>query len=108
MTTTEQAIEDGATRLREVQRTAIPLPPVRDELASGGIVGAYAVHARNTAARLAEGGRLIGRKIGPTSAVVPRQLGVDQLDFGALSSDIARPAEGGCDLAPRDHRDRLP
>ena len=73
-----------AARLREAQATGIPIPPVRDALASGGVDAAYAVQGANTRHALAAGQRLVGRKIGLTSKAVQVQLGVDSPDFGML------------------------
>lgn len=66
-----------------------PVPPVRDELPAGDVEVAYQVQEVNTAHWLAAGRRLVGRKIGLTSAAVQRQLGVDQPDFGMLFADMA-------------------
>ncbi|WP_345632198.1 2-keto-4-pentenoate hydratase [Streptomyces thinghirensis] len=83
-----------ADALVQAERTGIPCPAVRDQLAEGDIAVAYAVQRVNIERRLAEGGRVVGRKIGLTSPAVQRQLGVAQPDYGALLSDMAVP-DGG-------------
>ncbi|WP_042877513.1 2-keto-4-pentenoate hydratase [Cupriavidus necator] len=77
-----------AARLREVERSREPVPPLRGEIAAGDATTAYAVQRANVAVWQAAGRRVIGRKIGLTSPAVQRQLGVDQPDFGTLFADM--------------------
>jgi 2-keto-4-pentenoate hydratase len=90
-------IAAAAARLKSAYRTG-PIPPLRDVIESADVDGGYAIAQANTQAWLSEGRRIIGRKIGLTSAVVQRQLGVDQPDFGVLFDDMLVP-NGGV-LAP--------
>jgi 2-keto-4-pentenoate hydratase len=87
-----------AERLRAAYRSG-PVAPLRDALEPGDVAGAYAVQEANTAVWLAEGRRLVGRKIGLTAKAVQAQLGVDQPDYGALFDDMAIPSGGTLDPA---------
>ncbi|NDZ78628.1 2-keto-4-pentenoate hydratase [Streptomyces sp. SID10853] len=84
-----EAVREAADALARAERTGIPCPPVRDLVAAGDIVAAYAVQRENIRRRTAQGRRVVGRKIGLTSPSVQRQLGVDRPDYGALLSDMA-------------------
>ncbi|MFF4416466.1 2-keto-4-pentenoate hydratase [Streptosporangium sp. NPDC001559] len=83
------ALAEAADQLLDAARHGKPCPPVRQTLPSGTAEVGYAVQEINTRRALHEGRRLVGRKIGLTSAVVQRQLGVDQPDFGMLFADMA-------------------
>lgn len=87
--TANNAIEAAAARLLDAERSGVPCAPIRDLITS--VEDAYAVQERLTVDRLAAGRRLVGRKIGLTSAAVQRQLGVDSPDFGMLYADMAVP-----------------
>src|SRR5262245_8742183 len=89
MSVDTKTIQDIAARLRQAQESGNPLPPIREELASGGVKAAYAVQQANTDYALKQGRRLVGRKIGLTSKSVQKQLGVDSPDFGMLFADMA-------------------
>lgn len=85
-----------AERLRAAYRDG-PVAPLRDGLDPGDGAGAYAIQEVNTAAWLAEGRWLTGRKIGLTAPAVQAQLGVDQPDYGALFADMQIPNGGTLD-----------
>ena len=87
-----ELLNQVAEELDRAYRTG-PRPPVRGRLPPD-LDAAYAVQELNTRRWLAEGRRLVGRKIGLTSLAVQRQLGVDQPDFGMLFADMEVP-DGG-------------
>jgi len=81
--------EAAAALLKVAVAGGQTIAPLRERLALASQDGAYAVQEINTRAWLAEGRRLVGRKIGLTSLAVQAQLGVDQPDFGMLFADMA-------------------
>jgi 2-keto-4-pentenoate hydratase len=87
---TAEIAEIAANTLWLAQQNLRTCAPVRELLSGAGPDFAYRVQDINTNRRLAEGARLVGRKIGLTSMAVQRQLGVDQPDYGMLFADMAR------------------
>lgn len=79
---------EAVRRLSEAERTGTPCSPVRDLLGESDQDGAYAVQTEIITARLDAGARLVGRKIGLTSAAVQRQFGVFTPDYGVLLDDM--------------------
>lgn len=88
VTTDDGAVAQAAARLLTAIRTGIPCAPIRDLIGEQDVDSAYAVQQRLSAAKLADGALVVGRKIGLTSPAVQRQLGVDRPDFGVLFADM--------------------
>jgi 2-keto-4-pentenoate hydratase len=88
MTTRTPAVLAVAARLERASSTGVACPPVVDLIGTSDIGVAYEVQQTLTERRLAGGARLIGRKIGLTSAAVQSQIGVDRPDFGVLFDDM--------------------
>lgn len=103
---TQNAIDAAAARLAGAWRDGTTVAPVRDLIAAGDVDAAYAVQDIGTRARLADGQRLVGRKIGLTSPAVQKQLGVDQPDYGMLFDDMDVPL--GAEIAfERVHQPKI-
>ena len=89
MSTHNGTIASLAERLRGAAETGQPIPPLRDELAAGGVAAAYAVQKANTEHYLKQGaGSSAARSASPRRSV-QKQLGVDSPDFGMLFADMA-------------------
>lgn len=84
-----EAVGLAAARLEQAAQRRMPCAPVREFLGETDIELAYEVQQRVAEQRLAAGARVVGRKIGLTSAAVQAQIGVDQPDFGVLYDDMA-------------------
>lgn len=83
------ALHSLAEMLHQARTDRVTIPPIASQICDAD--NAYAIQEINTDRRLAEGRRLVGRKIGLTSPAVQRQLGVDQPDYGMLFDDMAVP-----------------
>ena len=82
-------IADMAEALYRARTDLKQIEPLRNSFALASVDEAYAVQDRNTKRWIAEGRRMVGRKIGLTSKAVQAQLGVDEPDFGVLWADYA-------------------
>jgi 2-keto-4-pentenoate hydratase len=80
---------EAAEILRRAAETGQAVPRVVPDVAAQDQELAYSIQEINTAYWLTEGRVLVGRKIGLTSPVVQKQLGVDRPDYGMLFADMA-------------------
>jgi 2-oxopent-4-enoate/cis-2-oxohex-4-enoate hydratase len=78
-------VERIATELFRALRSREPVPPLHGRVEGLDLAMAYAISDALLQRRLAEGERVIGRKIGVTSKAVQDMLGVHQPDFGTLT-----------------------
>lgn len=92
-----ERLQNLADRLFDAEQNSTPCAPVCDEIGEMDLDAAYAIQQINVDRALGAGRRLVGRKIGLTSVVVQKQLGVDQPDFGALFADMLLP--DGADIS---------
>ncbi|MGJ4728905.1 2-keto-4-pentenoate hydratase [Luteimonas sp. SDU101] len=81
-------VRQSARLLGEAAYSGVSCDPVKPLLEGAGIEAAYAVQHLLTEQALSAGRRIVGRKIGLTSAAVQKQLGVDQPDFGVLFDEM--------------------
>lgn len=96
-------VAEAAARLVEAARSGVPTEPVRDLIGPDDLTTAYAVQKAVVGRALADGDRVVGRKIGLTAPAVQAQLGVDQPDYGALlaSMEVRGPVASDRVLQPR-------
>lgn len=101
----EAAVARAAERLVTATESGVPCAPVRDLIGDTDQSLAYRVQEAVTSHQLANGARVVGRKIGLTSRTVQAQLGVPSPDFGVLFADMGytdrEPIDLGRFLQPR-------
>ncbi|HEY8454884.1 MAG TPA: fumarylacetoacetate hydrolase family protein [Actinopolymorphaceae bacterium] len=78
----------------EAERAAAPVQPLSARHPELDPAAAYAVQEAYARLRVASGARLIGRKIGCTSAAIQTLFGIDTPDYGQLFDDMLI-ADGG-------------
>lgn len=91
--------EETAARLREAELSATPLPPLTEDRPELTVAEAYEIQRHGRELRLGAGERLVGRKVGLTSAAMQEMLGVDQPDYGALFDTMLVPDGGTIETA---------
>jgi len=87
MSNANDNITQVAERLFDARTSKTPTDPVSPLLET--VDDAYRAQEVNTERWLADGRRLVGRKIGLTSTSVQQQLGVHEPDYGMLFADMS-------------------
>jgi 2-keto-4-pentenoate hydratase len=86
--TDTQTVVSLADALWEAERTRNPIDPLTDGHPDLVVEDAYAIQTYNIDRRVADGARIVGRKVGLTSRGMQDLLGVDEPDFGVLLDDM--------------------
>ncbi|PKM86474.1 MAG: 2-keto-4-pentenoate hydratase [Firmicutes bacterium HGW-Firmicutes-12] len=81
-------IKEAATSLLKAQGDVNPMiEPLTDQYGNFPISDAYEIQKEVLAQRLAQGRRVVGKKIGLTSEPMQKLIGVDQPDYGQVFDD---------------------
>lgn len=93
---TRQAI---AGRLYAAEKTNTPIALLTEQYPDITMDDAYAIQEEGLALRLADGARVVGRKIGITSRGMMRMLNCDTPDYGSLLAHAVIPEGRACPRA---------
>ncbi|MBB1163214.1 fumarylacetoacetate hydrolase family protein [Aquariibacter albus] len=93
-----QDLQRHGAALHAALRGRHTLAPLREQCPGITLEEAYRIQEHMVALRVAEGERIVGKKIGVTSKPVQDFLGVYQPDFGQLTSGMVRSEAEGVDL----------
>jgi 2-keto-4-pentenoate hydratase len=95
-------VEEMARRLDRAWQERAAVPPLRESHGLDSALVAYQVQSRWSELREERGERVIGHKIGLTSAAMREQMGVGEPDYGRLWESRFYPAEDGTATIPAD------
>ena len=98
--TTESTIDKVAKALDAAWKSRTPIQPITATYEDVDLAGSYAVQTSWTAARVAAGEKIVGRKIGLTSPAIQAQLGVSEPDYGTLWENSFYEAKNGAVTIP--------
>ncbi|WP_426404837.1 2-keto-4-pentenoate hydratase [Streptomyces sp. R-07] len=87
MLTDRQRLE-GAELLRSAEQHVSPIAPLTEAFPGIGTEDAYEIQLVNIRHRLAAGAEVRGHKVGLSSKVMQRMMGVDEPDYGHLLDDM--------------------
>jgi len=77
-----------AADLAEAELSRVPLSPLTAAHPDVDVVDAYEIQLINIRQRLARGARIVGHKVGLSSAAMQTMMGVDEPDYGHLLADM--------------------
>ena len=77
-----------AAGLADAERSRVPITPLTAAHPDIDVVDAYDIQLINIRARLDDGARVIGHKVGLSSEAMQKMMGVDEPDYGHLLADM--------------------
>lgn len=80
--------EELAAELAEAERSRVPMSPLTQAHPGIDVVDAYEIQLINIRQRVAEGGCVVGHKVGLSSEAMQKMMGVDEPDYGHLLADM--------------------
>lgn len=86
------AIASIAAELAEAGRTRSVIPRITSRYPDATIEDSYAIQGVWRDTRLAEGHRIVGRKIGLTSKAMQQATGISEPDYGVMFDDTVYPS----------------
>jgi 2-keto-4-pentenoate hydratase len=96
---------EAAQLLLSAYETRVPVDPLTEKYTGLSLTDAYEIQLIQIGRRTESGRRILGHKVGLTSAAMQRQLGVTQPDFGHLTDEMFYPENtpiaAGTFLQPR-------
>ncbi|WP_411130327.1 2-keto-4-pentenoate hydratase [Streptomyces sp. x-19] len=78
----------AAGQLRDAERAGRPIAPLTEEFSGLGADDAYEIQLLNIRERIRAGATVTGHKVGLSSEVMQRMMGVDEPDYGHLLDDM--------------------
>ncbi|MEV0298160.1 2-keto-4-pentenoate hydratase [Nocardia sp. NPDC050710] len=94
-----------AQELDDAERDRVAIDKLVDRHPDIDVVDAYEIQLINIRRKLADGARVVGHKVGLSSAAMQQMMGVDEPDYGHLLADMEVyqdvPVEAGRYLFPR-------
>ncbi|MGB3232687.1 MAG: 2-keto-4-pentenoate hydratase [Mycobacterium sp.] len=80
--------EQLAADLAQAERSRVPISPPTDGNPDIDVVDAYEIQLINIRARVADGARIIGHKVGLSSEAMQKMMNVDEPDYGHLLDEM--------------------
>ena len=77
-----------AADLAEAERSRVAIDPLTAGHPGIDVVDAYEIQLINIRQRVAEGARVIGHKVGLSSAAMQQMMGVDEPDYGPRNGPV--------------------
>src|ERR1041384_8412222 len=83
-----QVRDQLAADLAQAERSRVPISPLTDGNPDIDVVDAYEIQLINIRQRVAEGARVVGHKVGPSSEAMQKMMDVDEPDYGHLLDEM--------------------